>query len=277
METLSKKEVIVYPDSDGMPMADNTKQFNWIVLIKEGLEAMYAHDPNVFVAGDLLWYPVEGDPKIRKAPDVMVAFGRPKGDRGSYKQWEEDNIPPQVVFEINSPRNTPAEMSKKLIFYQNYGVQEYYFYDPDTNELLVWVRQGDRFVEVENTNNWQSPLIGIRFVIDEDTMFIYRPTGERFATYTEILEFLAEAEEKLQKTQENLQKTQENLQKTQENLQKTQENLQKTQENLQKTQENLDKTKEDLQKTQGNLEQALKEKEVLAEKLRALGIDPDKV
>jgi hypothetical protein len=193
----------------------------------------------------------------------MVAFGRPKGDRGSYKQWEEDNIPPQVVFEINSPRNTPAEMSKKLIFYQNYGVQEYYFYDPDTNELLVWVRQGDRFVEVENTNNWQSPLIGIRFVIDEDTMFIYRPTGERFATYTEILEFLAEAEEKLQKTQEN--------------LQKTQENLQKTQENLQKTQENLDKTKEDLQKTQENLEQVLKEKEVLAEKLRALGIDPDKV
>jgi len=74
METFSKKDVIVYPDSDGMPMADNTKQFNWIVLIKQGLEAMYAHDPNVFVAGDLLWYPVEGDPKIRKAPDVMLAL-----------------------------------------------------------------------------------------------------------------------------------------------------------------------------------------------------------
>ncbi|MFN3316640.1 MAG: hypothetical protein ACK40K_07495, partial [Raineya sp.] len=71
METLTlskKKEVIVYPDSDGELMADNTKQFNWIVLIKEGLEALFAHRQDVFVAGDLLWYPVEGNPKIRKAP-----------------------------------------------------------------------------------------------------------------------------------------------------------------------------------------------------------------
>ena len=35
----------------------------------------------------------------------MVVFGRPKGRRGSYRQWEEDNIPPQVVFEILSPGN----------------------------------------------------------------------------------------------------------------------------------------------------------------------------
>lgn len=51
----------------------------------------------------LLWYPVESHPEIRTAPDVLVVFGRPKGHRGSYKQWEEDNIPPQVVFEILSP------------------------------------------------------------------------------------------------------------------------------------------------------------------------------
>jgi len=42
-------------------MADNTKQFRWIVTIKEGLEWLFQDDPNVFVAGDLLWYPVEGN------------------------------------------------------------------------------------------------------------------------------------------------------------------------------------------------------------------------
>lgn len=217
----NKKEQITYPDSDGNPMADYTEQFKWIVLIKEGLEAMYSKDPNVFVAGDLLWYPVEGKPHIRKAPDVMVVFGRPKGYRGSYKQWEENNIPPQVVFEINSPNNTPAEMSQKLVFYQNYGVQEYYFYDPDTNKLLIWIREGEHFTEIENVNNWQSPLIGIRFVLNEDTLHIYRPTGERFATYTEILDFLSEAENKLQQTQNELQQTQNELEKTQQSLLKT--------------------------------------------------------
>jgi len=80
---------IIYPDSDGQPMADNTQQFRWIVLIKENLELIFAESADVFVAGDLLRYPVEGHPEIRVAPDVLVAFGRAKGDRGSYQQWHE--------------------------------------------------------------------------------------------------------------------------------------------------------------------------------------------
>ncbi len=43
-----------YPEHDGELMADNTLQFKWIVLIKEGLETLFANDPNVFVAGNPL-------------------------------------------------------------------------------------------------------------------------------------------------------------------------------------------------------------------------------
>ena len=50
---------IIYPDSDGQPIADNTKQFRWIVIIKENLEFLFINNHDVFVAGDLLWYPVE--------------------------------------------------------------------------------------------------------------------------------------------------------------------------------------------------------------------------
>ena len=111
---LSEKPAIEYPDDDGEPMADNTLQFKWIVLIKENLEILFHDDPNVFVAGNLLWYPVEGEPTIRTAPDAMVAFGRPKGRRGSYKQWEEGNIAPQVVFETLSPGQPPARAGAKI-------------------------------------------------------------------------------------------------------------------------------------------------------------------
>jgi hypothetical protein len=41
------------------------------------------------VEGDLLWYQVEGHPEIWVVPDVLVAFGRPKGDLCSSKQWQE--------------------------------------------------------------------------------------------------------------------------------------------------------------------------------------------
>ena len=64
------------------PIADNTLQFRWIVTIKEGLDWVFQDQPEVFVAGDLLWYPVDGKPTICQAPDALVAYGRPKGDRG---------------------------------------------------------------------------------------------------------------------------------------------------------------------------------------------------
>jgi len=38
-----------------------------------------------FIAGDLLWYPVEDNNVIISALDVMVIIGKPKDDRGFYK------------------------------------------------------------------------------------------------------------------------------------------------------------------------------------------------
>jgi hypothetical protein len=62
---------IVYPESDGLPMADNTRQFESIVYVKKGIDWLFSEHPTVFVAGDLLWYPVEGNAKLRQPPDVM--------------------------------------------------------------------------------------------------------------------------------------------------------------------------------------------------------------
>ncbi|MEB3218873.1 MAG: Uma2 family endonuclease [Nostocales cyanobacterium 94392] len=180
---------IIYPDSDGQPMADNTKQFQWIVTIKENLEILFASQPDVFVAGDLLWYPVLGE-TTRQAPDVLVVFGRPKGDRGSYKQWLEENIPVQVVFEILSPGNTLKEMAKKLSFYERYGVEEYYIYDSDKNDLNGWLRTQEsgqnRLEVIEEINTWVSPRLGIRFHLTPQTLEIYRPDGEKFLTSVEL-------------------------------------------------------------------------------------------
>jgi len=167
-------------------MSDNTEQFRWIVVIKENLEILFANDPNVFVAGDLLWYPIEENNKIRQAPDVMVAFGRQKGKRGSYRQWQEDNIPPQVVFEILSPGNTVKEMSRKLLFYQRHGVEEYYIYDPEEVELTGLISSENRLEEIEEMNGWISPRLGIRFELTSDTLEILRPDGQRFLTSVEL-------------------------------------------------------------------------------------------
>ncbi len=195
---LEKKAEIIYPDSDGKPMSDNTKQFRYIVVIKENLELIFADNPNVFIAGDLLWYPVEGSNTIRQAPDVMVVLGRPKGDRGSYQQWKENNIAPQVVFEILSPGNTLKEMAKKLVFYEQYGVEEYYIYDPDKNDLNGYLRQVNRLEIIEEMQGFISPLLKIKFELEPDGLQIYDSQENRFLTYVELSQKIKDTERQLE-------------------------------------------------------------------------------
>jgi Uma2 family endonuclease len=185
---IRRKPEIEYPDSDGQAMSDNTLQFQWIVTLQGGFDALFRDDPNVFVAGDLLWYPVEGESAVRAAPDVMVVFGRPKGYRGSYKQWDEDGIAPQVVFEVLSPNNRVREMVAKFQFYDRFGVEEYYLFDPDRIELSGWIRRGDDLVEIVQADGWTSPRLGVRFDLSSGDLQVFAADGRPFATYVEVVE-----------------------------------------------------------------------------------------
>ncbi|WP_211941783.1 Uma2 family endonuclease [Cylindrospermopsis raciborskii G7] len=247
---------IVYPESDNKPMADNTRQFTWIVKIKENLEILFKSNADVFVAGDLFWYPVEGSNKIKLAPDTMVVFGRPKGHRGSYRQWEENNIPPQVVFEILSPGNNNTEMDRKKLFYLEHGVEEYYVYDPDRISLEVSIRENNSFKEIENFTTWTSPRLKIRFDMSQDELVIYYPDGSKFlspvelSNYAEQERFLKEQEtqraerERLLKEQETQRAEREKLLKEQETQRAERERLLKEQETQRAERERLLKEQE---------------------------------
>lgn len=178
---LSRKE-IMYPDSDGEPMSDNTLQFEWITFLHFGFQALYADDPNVFVASDLLWYPAEGQPKVRLAPDLLIAFGRPKGFRGSYRQWQEGGIAPQLVMEVLSPGNTAMEMIEKHRFYETHGADEYYIYDPEPGEekLAGYLRSGDHLMLLPEMSGWVSPRTGVKFDLAEGKLVCVRPDGRPF-------------------------------------------------------------------------------------------------
>jgi hypothetical protein len=99
------------------------------------------------------------------------------------------------VFEILSPGNRMGEMNKKLRFYEQHGVDEYYIYDPDRFDLTGWMRWGDRLESIDEMEGWVSPKLMIKFELQSDNLVIYRLDGEKFLGFIELDEQRLIAEE----------------------------------------------------------------------------------
>jgi len=181
-------EPIFYPESDGKPMSENTVQYEWIVALVGNLDQIV----DGFVAGDLFWYPVEGEPRVVIAPDALVSLTRPKGHRHSYKQWEEGDTPPEVVFEVMSPSNDWPELVAKSAFCAQYGVSEMYVVDPgwtdaDPGDINGYLLGGGNPTRILQMDGFVSPRLGIRFdKLDGGKWQISSPDGTPFYTFQQL-------------------------------------------------------------------------------------------
>ncbi|MGE0432013.1 MAG: Uma2 family endonuclease [Planctomycetota bacterium] len=180
---------VIYPDSDGEPMAESETQWEWLALLKHGLQTIFEpRRHEVFVGSDQFWYPVQGDPTIRTAPDVMVVFGRPRDPlRRSWLQWEENDLPPAVVIEVRSHTNSDETLDARREFGERYGVSEFWIIDPEpdaVDPVLSWHRMDDRLV-ARDADDWHSPLLGITFQQVGRELIVVGPAGERLLSYHE--------------------------------------------------------------------------------------------
>ena len=183
-------EEVDYPSYDGIPFADNTDQAEWIVFAFNALRAFFWIRNGVFVATNLLLYYREGDNKTRITPDVMVAVGRPKGYRGSYKIWEEGHHPPDWVLEVASGESVEVDVEEKPGTYAGIGVREYWQYDP-SGGLLNPRLQGRRLSGLEYTDLPQdrvagaevaiySEVLGLRLEFDGERLRFWDPVDQRY-------------------------------------------------------------------------------------------------
>lgn len=95
-------------------------------------------------------------------------------------------------------------MNRKQQFYERYGVEEYYIYDPDKNDLTGWIGQGGKLDPIDEIDNWMSPRLGIKFALQPHTLLIYRPDGEMFLGFIELDARRRRAERQLERAEQQL-------------------------------------------------------------------------
>jgi Uma2 family endonuclease len=140
------KTEIIYPISDGEPMAESDPARDYLIYGVETLDIYFANRPDVYVSGNLFIYYQQGVPSAVVAPDVFVVFGVEKKKRLNYKVWQEDGKLPSFVLEITSATTQAKDQQEKPLKYAALGIQEYFQYDP-TGDYLVPQLQGLNLVD----------------------------------------------------------------------------------------------------------------------------------
>ena len=95
--------------------------------------------------------------------------------------------PPQVVWEVLSPSNRRGELQEKFDFYQRFGAEEYYQYDPNRGRLRGWLCRGEVLEEIPNiVQGWRSPRTGVRMRLEEGELILTYPDGRPFLSFLEL-------------------------------------------------------------------------------------------
>jgi Uma2 family endonuclease len=192
MDTITTAvQPIHYPERDGKPMAETDVHIDVLIYLREALKDYFRNEPQVYVAGNMLFYYEEGNPAACVAPDVFVVQGVAKGERRTYKLWEEGQ-PPSVVFEITSRGSRLEDLGTKRALYAMLGVREYFLYDP-LGEYLRPPLQGYRLQQGEyermlpaDQGQLVSQALSLELRVQDGHLQVVNPvTGERLLTPAE--------------------------------------------------------------------------------------------
>jgi Uma2 family endonuclease len=180
-----RSEEIYYPESDGKPMAETDVHAKLLMYLISSLRIFFTDRENVYVTGNIMFYYEEGSLHDVVSPDVMVCFGVPKGDRTSYKSWEENDVIPSVVIELASRSTWHKDRTEKRELYEMLGVKEYYIFNPQYPKTLpafmaFSLEDGElKKITVEN-NRVYSDLLELELIDTGETLRLFNPQTQEF-------------------------------------------------------------------------------------------------
>lgn len=147
----STQTEVFYPETDDMPLPDGFYQHSHFWEIISVLNYFFRLRDDVVVAGDIFIYYVEGDPRLRFAPDCFVVFevSRESFERNNtYLMWDVGKSP-DFVLEIGSPSTARNDLGDKRELYASLGIGEYWRFDPSGGDHYGEPLVGEELVDSE--------------------------------------------------------------------------------------------------------------------------------
>jgi Uma2 family endonuclease len=280
------------PSSDETPV-DNQLQNDIPNLLLSILASMWADRDDWYFGVDMAVYYNPDEPAI--VPDGFLAIGvsHDTGERGrlSYVLWEEQNIMPMLSLEVIS-ESYGSEYETKFADYEALGILYYAIYNPfsgrrgrfkNRQRLEVYRLIAGKYELLPSENNrvWL-PEIGLAIGYEQGShlawcrewLYWYDQSGDRYLTDRED-----SLTAKAIANRERLIAGQERIAKQEAEAIANQERLIANRERLIASQERIAKQEAVAIATQERIAKELSEQKAqrFAEKLKALGIDPDEV
>jgi Putative restriction endonuclease len=187
---ISPKPEVVYPSSDGEPLAETSVHIDAIINAVIALRNYLEGEQAIVLADQFLYY-AEGFPKLRVAPDIMVVVNVPPGARDNYKVWEEGQVP-AVIFEMTSAGTKNRDEIDKKYLYESLNVPEYWQFDPKgewiPEKLRGYRLQDEVYVPITDR---RSEVLRLRLEVNESLIAFYREdTGEKLLASEELVQAL---------------------------------------------------------------------------------------
>ncbi len=124
-------KAVVYPESDGKPMAESdSHRVEMAEYAINVLEDHFRDEARVYVSGNNFLYYTRGEPRDVVSPDCYVVRGVEKRQRRTFKVWEEKGARPCFALEVTSRSTRREDMGEKMAKYRDdLGVPEYFIFD----------------------------------------------------------------------------------------------------------------------------------------------------
>lgn len=157
-EHLAQLSELELPAEDGIPLETNWHRIAMNLLI-DSVHYRWRDRNDYFVGGNMfIYFHIEQvSRRDYRGPDFfLVKDVDGTQNRDSWIVWEEAGRYPDVIIELASPSTIHVDLgTKKQLYERTFHTQEYFCYNPNTQQLSGWQLMQGRYTEIQpNEQGW---------------------------------------------------------------------------------------------------------------------------